>query len=165
VFFPVVAPGWDPKEIHWGQVVKVIWHKAASLLYTDDSIIFTRWRKYAPHLVHPNQHPTESLWVYWLPNMSGVSAPGTLCHQNCPFTWEGYLPHPVRGSLIPPKSASRTTSRSFLPLWHHSPERKMSASACARSMPGFYFDYYFLADIGNCLTYVICLCVSFACCY
>jgi len=29
-------------------VVKVVWHKAASSLHTDSSIIFAKWRQYAP---------------------------------------------------------------------------------------------------------------------
>ena len=50
------------------QVVKVIWHKAASQPHTDGSVVFGRWRQSAPHPVnltyryvtissHPNWHP------------------------------------------------------------------------------------------------------------
>jgi len=35
-------------RINAKQVVKVIWHRAASSPHTDGSIVFTRWRKCAP---------------------------------------------------------------------------------------------------------------------
>jgi len=51
-------------------MVKVIWHKAASLPHTDSPVVFARLRQYAPHLLHPDRHPhhigaasAESLWV------------------------------------------------------------------------------------------------------
>jgi len=48
---------WCSNAYPWEQVVKVIWHKAASPPYTDGSITFTQWCQCAPHLVHPNWHP------------------------------------------------------------------------------------------------------------
>jgi len=38
------------------QVVKVIWHKAASPPHTDGSDVFARLCQCAPHLVHHNRH-------------------------------------------------------------------------------------------------------------
>ena len=32
------------------QVVKVIWHKAASPPHTDGSVVFTEWRQCAPQM-------------------------------------------------------------------------------------------------------------------
>jgi len=44
------------------QVVKVIWHKAASLSHTDGSIVFARWRQWAPpHLIHGSLDPQVSV--------------------------------------------------------------------------------------------------------
>jgi len=58
-------------KTNWNKVVKVIWRKAASPPHTDGSVVFTRWRQCAPHLVHPNRYPhrsdsacAESLWTY-----------------------------------------------------------------------------------------------------
>ena len=42
-------------------MVKVIWHKATSPLHMDGSVLFTRWRQLAPHLMHP-QSASAPYW-------------------------------------------------------------------------------------------------------
>ena len=56
---------------HTQQVVEVIWHKVASLLHTDGSVVFARWCQCDPHPVHPISICTvlvlahaDLLWVY-----------------------------------------------------------------------------------------------------
>ena len=39
------------------QVVRVIWHKAASPPHTDGSVVFARWRQKASPCSHPSRHP------------------------------------------------------------------------------------------------------------
>jgi len=40
-------------------VVKVIWHKVAWSPHTDLSVVFSRWRQCAPHLIHGSQGQPE----------------------------------------------------------------------------------------------------------
>jgi len=59
---------------HWKlQVIKIIWHKAASLQHTDGLIVFARWRQSAPH-----RHPYRTGYVpcslalsIWTADLSG----------------------------------------------------------------------------------------------
>jgi len=98
------------------QVVKVIWHTATSLLHMDGSIVFTRFRQCAPHLVHQIcicttavLPPAESLSVYQPLRMSWAP-------QNCPYSfgnWSG--PHLIHGSLEPTESTHQAASRSVHP--------------------------------------------------
>ena len=47
-------------EFNNKQVVRVIWPKAASPPHINGSIVFARWRQYAPHLILASLGPTES---------------------------------------------------------------------------------------------------------
>jgi len=42
------------------QVIKVIWHKAGSPPHMDGSVVFSRWRQCALHLIHASLSPSES---------------------------------------------------------------------------------------------------------
>jgi len=120
------------KQLHHEQMMKVIWHKAASppsvcghLANTTESSVCGQ--SYSPgganvhsHLLHPNCHPhctgAGPCWV-----TSHILTVGYV--WICPglASWRpfmcGYLhPYLIHGSLGPPESISRTTQHSFQPL-------------------------------------------------
>jgi len=88
----------------------------------NGSVVFARWHKCAPHLVHPFQHlhltGSGPCWIalsIW--NARCVQAcPGLarFCPQNCLFTCKDPDPHLTHGSLSPPKF----TLQSVQPFLH-----------------------------------------------
>jgi len=97
------------------QVVKVIWHKAASLPHMDDSLVFARWRQCAPRST-PNWHPHRCFSL-----LSRVASIDSLICPDMfwadPFSpsklplhvWGSGL-YLIHGSLGPPESTFPTTS-------------------------------------------------------
>jgi len=93
------------------QVVKPIWHKAASLPHTDGSIAFARWRQCAFPSNAPQSASAPYLFCPLLSRFMYIdrrTCPGTVCSapapfrlQNFPFTCGDLTPHLIHGSLIP----------------------------------------------------------------
>lgn len=100
------------------QLVKVIRCKASSPPNTDSSIVFA-WLICGPHLVHSSRHRhcTSSVpcWVTLnIPTVGHVRAwprSASFRPQTCPFTCGELDPDLTHGSLHPPKSTTKTTSR------------------------------------------------------
>jgi len=81
------------------QVVKVLWHSAASPPHTDGSVISSRWHHCALHLVHLNwflQHTGSAPCRVTLSisTIRHARRPGLapFYPQNCPFTWGSGTP-------------------------------------------------------------------------
>ena len=74
--FAVLCVNYGPTFINNNNnnVIKVIWHKAASPPHTNGSVVFARWRQCAPHTYKakkwwswlPWQHPLEPRNRLWL---------------------------------------------------------------------------------------------------
>jgi len=110
------------------QVVKVLWHKAASPPHMDGSVVFARLCQCAPHLVHTNWHPQHTsaapCWVALSISTAGYA-------RACPeavrrplflsklhfHVWRSG-PHIIHVLSRPPESISQTTSRSVQPVLH-----------------------------------------------
>ena len=91
---------------HIQQVVKVIWHKAASPPHTDGSVAFASWRQCAPHIQKAKK---------WLPRQRPLCALSAFCRSttqtssinNCLVAI--VLTKPVIAILVPKLVATATT--------------------------------------------------------
>jgi len=102
------------------KVVKVIWHKTASLPQVDGLIILSRWRQCA----FPYGHIGATWWIRWnlcflqptrvhSPNgksigsaiLAHLTAGGSSFPQNCSLPCGDLNPHLIHVSLGPPKSS------------------------------------------------------------
>jgi len=96
---------------YYEQVVKVIWHKAASLPHTDGSVVFSRRRQCVLHLLRQSASapytavPAKSLWVYRPPDMSWASP--YFVRKIAPSQIGTWTPSHIM-FLGPPKSTCRT---------------------------------------------------------
>ena len=98
-------------------MVKVIWHKAASPMYMDDSIVFGRWRQCAHHLTHflgPTQVHilngdliNSAVFAQLTSDCPTLYNREPLPPQNCSFAWGNLDPDLTRGSLDPLHSPSK----------------------------------------------------------
>jgi len=61
------------------QVIEVIWHKAASPQHTGGSIVFGRWRQYAPHWGYVARVSADRM-PFLSPNQQRQSAVGDSKH-------------------------------------------------------------------------------------
>ena len=95
------------------EVVKVIWHKAASPPHTDGSIVFARRRQCAPHLVH-------QIGIHTVPVMILLNRVEYIDRRTHPagMSWTG--------QFFALKIASASTSNTQFPSWtHQTPHPKL----------------------------------------
>jgi len=118
---------------HFKQVVKVIWHKAASPPLTNGSVVFARWRQCAPPSSTPQLASAPCRHCALLSRFAFIysrkypdkSWVGPFRPQNCSFTRGDLGPHLIHDSLLPLESTSRTESRSVQPFCRtHSRDRQ-----------------------------------------
>ena len=72
--------------------MKVIWHKAASPPHTNGSVVFTRWRQYAPHIYRKGKNPDGKMTIRWIFGQPSVKR-FVLCYLTvvCPVCDVGVL--------------------------------------------------------------------------
>ena len=123
-------------------MVKVIWHKAASLPQTDGSVVFACWRQCALMGGHigatwriqlnlcflwPTQVDNQMANRFVLPflHSSWHSVVGhALSPNNCPFAWV-CGPHLIHASLGPAEFITQMSSRS-IQSFLHSPQQSVA---------------------------------------
>ena len=98
-------------HMHSKQVVKVIWHKAASSLQTDDSIVFTRLCQCALMGGH-----IGTIWWIRLNHPSVLYNGMPLSPSKLPLCMGNLDPHLTHGFLGPPESSIQMASRSVQPF-------------------------------------------------